>query len=228
MHCRHRALILSPILTILVLLQGISSGAVNLITNGDFTGSVSSWTSAGTVFNTGDAAVFSDSVATPVSLFQSTAVPSGFTGFSLSFDYFNGLSPTALDGFVPDTFFATLYLGATPFGTTLANGSYDEAVPLFDLDAGGAFNLPAGAILDASAKGAGWTRYTLHRATVPEPGFITLAFEFFNLNGSNSDSAAAIDNVVLTQIVPEPSRCCLLMAGLAAMCLRRRRAHSPP
>lgn len=218
------ALRLTLFLFIVWLLAGpIHSHAANLLINGDFTGSLSSWTVSNTVFNTGDAAIFSDSVASPVSMFQSVEGP---TGFSLSFDYFNGLSSTVLGGFVPDTFFATLFLGTTPFGSTLAGGTYAEAIPLFDLDSSGAFNLASGTILGASPKGTGWTRYTLHRETAPaftSPVVMTLAFEFFNLNGINSDSVAGVDNVLLTSIVPEPGRTSFILFGLSVLFLRRRR-----
>jgi hypothetical protein len=217
------ALRLKLLLGFWLLAGSVTSHAANLMINGDFTGSLSSWTVTSTAFNTGGAAIFSDSVSSPVSIFQSVEGP---TGFSLSFDYFNGLSSTVLGGFVPDTFYATLFLGTTPFGSTLAGGTYDEVIPLFDLDSSGAFNLAAGTILGSSPKGTGWTRYTLHRETAPaftSPVFMTLAFEFFNLNGTNSDSVAGVDNVQLTAIVPEPGRATFLLFGLSALLLRRRR-----
>ena len=200
--------------------------AANLLLNDTFTGSLTSWTTSGTVFNTGDSAVFSDSVTTPTSIFQSVIVPSDFIGFDLEFDVFNGLSSTVLPGNVPDVFFATMYLGVDPFGPSLAGGVHDQIIPLFDLDHNGGFNLAAGASFGPSPKGAGWTRYTLSRSTAPaftDPGYLTVAFEFYNLNGAGSDSVAAVDNVVLARAIPEPGRTMLLLVAAALAGLRRRR-----
>jgi len=213
-------------LPMILLLLGGDLRAAGLMLNSDFTGSLSSWTAAGTVFNTGDTAVFSDSVATPTSIFQTAAAPSAFTGFDLSFDVFNGLSSTVPGGFVPDSFFATLYLGSSPFGATLAGGAFDVAIALFDMDFSGGYNLASGASFGPSPKGSGWTRYSLSRVTAPtftDPGFLTLAFEFFNLNGVGSDSVAAIDHVTLIPSVPEPGISALLVLTAFTLCLRRRR-----
>lgn len=200
--------------------------AAGLLLNHDFNGSLASWTTSGTVFNTGNAAVFSDSVAGPASIFQSVIVPEDFEGFDLTFDFFNGLSSTVVPGNVPDALFATLYLGSDPFGTSLAAGTFDEAIALFDMDHSGAFNLAAGATLTASPKGPGWLRYNLARVTAPAfayPGNLTVAFEFYDLNGSGSDSAAAVDNVLLLLAVPEPGRAMLCAIALACFFGRRRR-----
>jgi hypothetical protein len=202
------------------------SVASSLLVNHEFTGSLTSWTASGTVFNTGDSAVFSDSVVTPTSLFQSVIVPTDFQGFDLVFDFFNGLSSTVQPGFVPDVFFATIYLGVDPFGPSLAGGLFDMVIPLFDLDHTGAFNLASGATLSTSPKGAGWTRYSLTRQTAPfftDPGYMTVAFEFFDLNGTGSDSVAAVDNVALLKAIPEPGKAALLLLSSIFAILRRRR-----
>ena len=208
------------------LVSGRESRGAGLMLNSEFTGSLSSWTTGGTVFNTGDSAVFSDSVATPTSIFQTAAVPGAFVGFDLSFDVFNGLSSTVPGGFVPDAFFATMYLGVNPFGPTMAGGVYDDAIPLFDMDFSGGYNLASGASFGPSPKGAGWTRYSLSQITAPaftDPGYLTLAYEFFNLNGASSDSVAAIDNVTLIPSVPEPGRVALVVLAAFTICLRRWR-----
>ncbi len=193
------------------LLTGILAGwglfagvapAAGILTNSEFTGSLDGWTLEGTVFNTGDQAVFSDAVAGPVGLFQSAAVGAEFAGFQISFDVLTGgLSPTVSPGFLADSFFATVYLGSDAFGPTLAGGVFDEAVGLFDVDADGFFNVAAGAIFGGSPKGAEWTRYTLTYAMEPlfdTGGFLTLAFQFFDLNGIGSDSTVVVDNVEVT------------------------------
>lgn len=201
------------------------SVASSLMVNHEFTGSLSGWTVSGTVFNTGASAVFSDSVASPTSIFQSVFV-SDFEGFDLAFDFSNGLSSSTQSGFVPDAFFATIYLGTAPFGPTLAGGVFDQAIALYDLDHTGAFNLAAGAALGVSPKGAGWTRYTLTRQTAPsftDPGYMTVVFEFFDLNGTGSDSVVAVDNVILLKAIPEPRKSALLLLASLAALLRRHR-----
>lgn len=175
-------------------------GLSNVITNGEFTGSLASWTVEGTIFNTGNQAVFSDSVATPTGLFQSVEVGEEFAGFEISFDVLSGLSPTVPLGSVLDSFFATLYLGRTAFGASLGSGVFDESVGLFDVDANGFFGVAAGATFGASPKGVGWTRYTLRSATAglfEGAGFLTVGFQFFDLNGVAGDSTVAVDNVAV-------------------------------
>jgi len=197
-----------------------------VLTNGEFTGNLNSWTASGMVFNTGDTGVFSDSVASPTSLFQSGVVAGNLISVELSFDIFNGLSPTIPDGFFPDSFFATLYFGSSAFGPALIGGNFDQAVVLYDLDASGPFNVAAGATFGTSPKGAGWTRYALTYQTSPGftgPGYVTAAFEFYNLNGTASDSVVAIDNVTLNTVVPEPSQPLLISLTTVGLLLRRSR-----
>ncbi len=200
--------------------------AATVFTNGEFTGNLDSWTVSGTVFNTGDAAVFSDSVASPTSIFQSAAIPASLISTQLSFDFLNGLSALIAPGFFPDSFYATLYLGSGNFGPSLIGANYDQIIPLFDLDAVGPFNIAAGGTFGPSPKGAGWTRFSLDYdflSGFTGPGFATLAFEFYNLNGTASDSVAAVDNVSMIVVVPEPGPSLLLSLSAAALLLRRKR-----
>ena len=199
---------------------------VNLLNNGEFTGSLAGWTSAGTVFNTGDTAVLADSAAVPVAVLQTGSLPDGVVELLLTFDYLDGLSTAVSGGFLRDTFFATLYGGGQPFGGTLAGGVYEQAVGLFDLDANGVFNVAPGGSFGPSPKGAGWTRFTLTQAATPAfaaPGFATVAFEYHNLNGIAADSVMAVDNVSLLAVVPEPGPAALLLMSATLLgCLRRR------
>jgi len=218
-----------PILLLLAYSVPAHLKASSILVNGDFTGTLDFWTAGGTVFNTGDTAVFSDSVATPVSIFQSGAVPGSLVAVELSFDFLNGLSSSTLSGFLPDSFFATLYLGSSAFGPTLAGGVFDQAIALFDLDASGPFNAAAGADFGPSPKGGAWSRFTLTLDTIPVftgPGFATIAFEFYDLNGTGSDSVAAVDNVSLVTIVPEPGPAALLLLAAASLIFRRKRSLS--
>jgi hypothetical protein len=203
--------------------------AASIFGNGEFTGSLASWNTSGTVLNTGDTAVFSDSSLTPLSIFQTGGLPPGFERFELSFDFLDGLSPTVPFGFLPDAFFGTLYLGGSPFGPTLAAGVYDQAIGLFDLDAFGLFNVVPGGVFGASPKGAGWTRFSLTQVMpsgVALPEFATVAFESYNLNGTAADSVVAVDNVLFIVVVPEPGPASLLLLGAATFLIRRRRPAS--
>ena len=222
-----QAMAKSPIRFLLLLfgLPALELRAASILSNGDFTGSTASWTTSGTVVNTGDAAVFSDSVATPTSMYQSGVLARDLSRIDLVFDLFNRLSATVPTGFVADAFFATLYFGTAPFGATLAGGSFEQAVGLFDLDSSGAFNVAPGATFGPSPKGAGWTRYTLSQVMAPgsPAGFATLAFEFYNLNGSGADSVVAVDNVSLVT-VPEAGVAALLIPATLCLLVRRRRS----
>lgn len=204
--------------------------AATLLTNGEFTSSLAGWTQQGAVFNPANAAALSDTTAGPAAIFQSGDLPEGEVSLMLTFDFLDGLSPTAAGGFLRDTFFATLYLGDQPFGSTLAGGVYAQAMGLFDLDSNGAFNVAAGASIGASPKGAGWARFTLMQPATPAitgPGFATVAFEFHNLNGVGADSVVGIDNVSLTALVPEPGSAALLLLSASALLRRQRRPSQP-
>lgn len=87
-----------PLVAIVLVLSFEPLRAAAILTNGGFTGSLSSWTASGTLFNTGDAAVFSDAVAAPTSIFQSGALPLDLISLELVFDVFNGLSPSVIGG----------------------------------------------------------------------------------------------------------------------------------
>lgn len=216
-----------PFAAIALALSFDSLSAASILTNGNFTGSLSSWTSSGTIFNTGDAAVFADSVTTPTSIFQSGQLPLDGVIIELTLDIFNGLSPSILGGFLLDSFFATLYVGRESFGATLVGGKFDQAVGLFDMDATGTYNLAPGASFGPSPKGGSWTRFKHSQTISPgttAPGFATVAFEFYNLNGTGSDSVVSVDNVSLvTTAVPEPGLLAFLLPASALLLLRRYR-----
>lgn len=198
--------------------------SASVVVNGEFASSLTTWTVEGSMFNTGASAVFSEALPPRSAIFQSILVNES-SGFQLTLDCLNGLASGAGGGFVPDTFFATIYFGTQPFGATISGSVFDTALALFDMDALGPFGVAPGGSFGPSPKGSGWSRFTLDRAAGPgfSAGYLTIAFEMYNLNGVSSDSVVAVDNVSLVAI-PEPSAGCLL--ALSTFLFWRRRA--PP
>jgi hypothetical protein len=108
---------------LLSLLLSTPGRAANLIVNGEFPSGITGWQTLGTVFNTGQSAVFSDQGGSRVLLFQTVAVPLATTmALSLRYDLFAALSPVAGLGQTPDTIFLTAFLGAVPFGNSFGSG----------------------------------------------------------------------------------------------------------
>jgi hypothetical protein len=213
------------VLSVFWMLPHSGTRAANVVVNGEFAGSLAPWKVEGTGFNTGSSGVLSDSLSFRSALFQSIAVDAN-SGLVLEFDLLNGLSSSAGGGFVPDSFYATLYLGSQPFGPTISGSVFDTAFALFDMDSTGSFAVAAGGSFGPSPKGSGWSRFTLNRdGSLGFPtGYLTIAFESYNLNGVSSDSVVALDNVSLVP-VPEPSAACLLVAA-SILLIRRTRPSS--
>lgn len=194
----------------------------NLIGNGGFAAGTAQWIMEGRVFDTGEAAVFSDQGGARVVLFQTAAVPIDRTqSLVLSFDFLNALSPGVPVGGTPDAFFASAFAGGAPFGSSFSGAFFEVADGVLDADFRGASNLPAGIMVSASLKGGAWIHYSLPLPVAP---FVTVAFEFIDGNGVVGDSVAAVDNVVLeAALIPEPAIPAILLGVLAGTALRRRR-----
>lgn len=213
------------VLSVFWMLAKMQARAANAVVNGEFATSLTPWRVEGSVFNTGSSGVLSDSLSFRSVLFQSIPVDAN-SGLVLEFDLLNGLSSSAGGGFVPDSFYATLYFGSQAFGSTISGSVFDTAFALFDMDSTGSFALASGGSFGPSPKGAGWSRFTLDRdGSLGFPtGYLTIAFEMYNLNNVASDSVVAIDNVSLVP-VPEPSTAGLL-ATASILLIRRTRPSS--
>jgi hypothetical protein len=206
-----------PMLPVCLFSLPMVGNAAAIVANGGFDEGLGGWEIRGAVAGSTGIADITDENATVSMLFQPVvATPEKF---AVAFDFRNALSPTVPVGRLADTFFATLYFTNTPATFDISTGNYDRAVPLFDLDANGAFNVQG--TFSPSSKGADWMRFTaifdnVHADIVP-------AFELRDLNLINDDSAVAIDIVILFPI-PEPARGTLAAMGAGVLIGRRRRA----
>ena len=204
----------------------LSLPAANILLNSGFSEGTVGWQTEGTLFNTGESAVFSDQGGDRAVLFQTAGVPVDSTlSLVLSFDFLNALSPTVPVGGTPDSLFVSCFLGPGAFGGSFSGGVFEVVVEVLDADFRGSANLPGGMIVSASPKGAGWTHYQL---PLPITSFVTVAFECIAGNGVAGDSVAAVDNVVLEAVlIPEPSIPAIFLGILGAAALRRRRSPGP-
>jgi hypothetical protein len=211
-------------LTLLVFSLALTLATASQATpiNNDFSSGLDAWTTIGPVTADDGGARLSDDGDIYSALYQGEALTA--TELTLSFDLRSDLSdlvPADPWGF-PDTFFATLYLTDDLSSFDLEAGIFDDAIPLFDFDYMGAFNLTGS--LSPSSNRDGWLSYELSFATALAYAIPT--FELWDGNFSDADSAMWIDNVVLeaTNPIPEPTAAALFAAGLAMIhvTLRRR------
>ncbi|WFP48582.1 hypothetical protein PL263_10700 [Methylomonas sp. EFPC3] len=189
--------------------------------NGDFSSNLDSWVTSGPVGSVAQAAQLTDNQGGDSSLFQGVALASG--QYTLEFDALNLLSRDIPNGNFPDAFFASLYFANDLNQFDLANGIFDNALALFDLDYSGVAN-NNGAI-SASALGGDWFHFSILFNN--SYGFAIPTFELFNLNATDGDSQVLIDNVVIssapTSTVPEPASLLLWLIGLPAYRFSRSR-----
>lgn len=211
------------IMTAFLLLIGQELRGATLISNGDFSSSLTDWHPVGGVFDTGQTAVLTDQEGSRAVIFQTAVIPGGALSLQLDFDLLLSLSSNVPVGRTPDSFFGTIYLGSMPFGDNYEAGIFDSAIGLLDADYRGPANLTAGLTTSASPKGPGWNHYSMQ---LPIEAFITVMFEYFDGNGQ-ADSVTAVDNVRIDFTpVPETgtSFLCLTSAMLMAA-FRRKRTH---
>ncbi|HEX8312003.1 MAG TPA: hypothetical protein VF614_11835, partial [Chthoniobacteraceae bacterium] len=123
------------------------------VENGTFAAQLEDWSVQGGVFGDSAVAVLTDQDSRAL-LHQ--RVPIEFGEFVLSFDFRNALSTDVPSGTFRDTFFATLYFTDETGAPDIANSPPPDALPLFDLDAGGAYNVHPAARIGSSTKGLGW------------------------------------------------------------------------
>lgn len=207
--------LVGAIFSALLLLPMAVDGAA-IVTNGAFADGLDGWEIRGAIAGSSGIAVVTDENANVSLLFQPVEATPGI--FEVRFDFRNALSSDVPTGRLADTFFATLYFTNDVTTLDIQAGVFDRAIPLFDLDSRGPFNVNG--TIGASSKGAGWSLFT--RSFENTHAFIVPAFELRDFNFINDDSAVAVDNVVM---VPEPGSWLLTsgtLAGLAGMHRMRR------
>ena len=186
------------------------------VTNGDFSGGLTAWTSMGAVDASSGAAVLSDTDSMLdgyASLYQGVALAPG--DYVLDFDFSPALTAQFGQDMFPDTFFATLYFVDDLSQFDLASLSFDDALNLADLDAGSADY--HGATITSSR--SGWLHYELQFSSAYH--YVIPTFELWNLNGTLGDSGLSLDNVKISSAVPvepvpEPASVILLGSALCS------------
>ena len=190
------------------------------VVNGDFSSNLDNWDSLNVTVSSSEA-VLSDNSGLDSRLYQGVGLSAG--QYVLEFDFLGQLSADVPTGSVLDAFFASLYFINDINSFDLDNLVFDDALSLFDLDAGGPV-LYVGTIGNSSL-GNGWSHYsTVFSNTF---NYAIPTFELFNLNSIDDDSRVLIDNVVITAVpvgtVPEPETWTLLIAALWVCGNRARR-----
>ena len=167
------------------------SGDASLVSNPGFDSGLDPWSAQGSAAASGGVAVVTDSGVTRSLLSQPISLGPG--AFTLSFDFRDALSASTPVGTLADSLFATLYLSDSLATLDVPGGAFADTISLFDLDSTGAFNVNG--MLSASAKGAGWQRFTLTFNSVHS--VLAPVFDLRDLNTIDNDSAVAFDNVDL-------------------------------
>ncbi|MFA7059875.1 MAG: PEP-CTERM sorting domain-containing protein [Pedobacter sp.] len=184
------------------------------IVNGDFSNSLTGWTSLDVTVVNG-AAELSDRNAY-ASLYQGISVASS-SGYVLSFDFSTGIQP------VTGGVFSDLLAGTLFFGTS---NTFDYGLPALAIfDNSASSSTVYNGVIGSSPLGADWNRLHLTFTTGAADTWIFPLFDLFDLN-QQSGEVAYIDNVNLTAnapAVPEPSTLLLVWIGTGIGLLYRRR-----
>ncbi len=143
--------------------------------------------------------------------------PTGRGQFRLSFDFRNNLSdlpyvPGSDDFAFLDTFYATIFFVNSCSRFDLDNCSCQLAIPLFDLDHNGPFNVHGN--IGPSQRGADWLHFDMVFTN-----YFYLAvptFELFNLNAIDGDSEVMIGDVSISP-VPIPGTIFLFGTGVLSL-----------
>lgn len=186
-----------------------------LLLNPSFDNALAGWEIRGSVAPSSGLAVLTDDADYSL-LYQLVPAVDGL--FTLEIDFRSALSAEVSPGAVRDSAFATIYLTDSLSTFDIPSRVFDDEILLFDLDATGSTVYGSGIIFPIPGRPQ---FFTFRRTFNSNFAGIAPAFELFDLNGINSDSAWAIDAVRL-QAVPEPASSFLLLLALAGSLFPRR------
>ncbi len=162
--------------------------------NGNFSDGLNGWLFQGGVSVQNQEALISDSSSSN-HLYQSIATTPG--EYTLSFDFFSGISNTSPQNAFYDTFFSSIYFTNNAAIFDVDSLQFNSSLALFDYDDYG-INLHNG-FLSNSSKGPDWFRFQITFNV--NNNFVLPFFELFNLNAVSGDSSVRIDNVLFTATV---------------------------
>jgi len=191
------------------------------LTNSDFSAGLTGWSTYGAASAPSGVLTLEDTGPATSGAWQVAATEG--TRTTLEFDVLGGLSGfTPADPFgFPDIFSASIYLidDATGFDPTA--GIATSALSILSLDSGGPFDVNA--LVTPASQGGGWLHVAIEFDS--PSAFMVPTFELFELALVGGDSQVMIDNVVLAPI-PEPGTALLVLVGLGATAMQRRRAEN--
>lgn len=170
----------------------ISAITVMAVDNNDFSAGLLHWKTAWHVTVADNEAVLTDTNDYHSFMFQADNPGTG--PFTLSFDFFNGLSANVPPGRFRDSFYASLYYVDNLSDFITEHDRFDNSDGVMDADAGGTFNI-RGTITPVTNH-TGWIHFS--GTFTNNYTYAIIMFELYSLNATPGDSSIRIDNVIIT------------------------------
>ncbi|MCK5793947.1 MAG: hypothetical protein KAH12_04545 [Anaerolineales bacterium] len=178
---------------VVLFLLGLVTVSSFAVRNGDFQNSLKFWKYSWNMQFVAGEAVLSDVEDEHAFIFQADSQGTGV--FSLSFDFFNGLSTNLPAGRFYDSFYASLYYVDVLSEFITEHDQFDASCGVMDADANGSFNINGNITL--SSRGSGWQHFS--GTFTNTHTYAVIMFELYDLNAVSGDSTIRIDEVQLTQ-----------------------------